>query len=72
MKNFGSWINTIITQQISHKYKNVYWTLKSVLLNLVSTEEFLEFFHVSVFVPETFQQQVYHLKASDSQEKDLS
>lgn len=51
---------------------NVYCTLKSVLLNLVSTEEFLEFFRVSVFVPETFQQQVYHLKASDSQEKDLS
>lgn len=44
----------------------------SVMLNLVRMEEFLELFHVSVFVPETFQQQVYHLKTLDSQEKELS
>lgn len=34
--------------------------------------DFLEFFHVSVLLPEIFQQQLYHLKCLDSQERQLS
>lgn len=42
------------------------------MLNLVRMKDFLELSHVSVIVPESFQQQVYHLKALDSQERELS
>jgi len=42
------------------------------MLNLVRMKDFLELFHVNVFVPETFQQQVYHLKSLESQERELS
>lgn len=51
---------------------NAHHTLMSVMSNLVGMKDFLELFHVTVFVPETFQQQLYHLKSLDSQERELS